>query len=138
MATQVLLAKFVSLNGVDLSTRARQSALALNAAEVDFTSFGSAGWMEGKPGLRGGTLTVDFFGDEASALVQQTLWPLFTAGTVFAFDVRGNNASRSATNPSYTGSCYITSIPPLAGAVGEGQMVSVTLRVTGAVTRAVA
>jgi hypothetical protein len=138
MSTQVLLAEFVSLNAVDLSSRAKSSTIALNAAEVDFTSFGSAGWSEGKPGIRSGTLSVEFYGDEASSLVQQTLWPLFTAGTVFAFDLRGSNAARSATNPSYTGSCFITALPPLAGGVGEGQMVSMTFKITGAVTRAIA
>lgn len=136
MATRVLVAEYLALNSVDLSNRVKSASIALNAADVDFTNMGSGGWAEAKPGIKSGTITIEFFADEAASSVIQTLWTLFTGNTVFAFDLRGDNGARSTSNPSYTGNCFLTAAPPIQGGVGEAQMFSVTLKITGAVTRA--
>lgn len=138
MATLVLLSPMILINAVDLSDHATQVDMPLAAAQVDFTNFGSGGTYEGKPGIRSGTMSITFLADEASAKVQQTLFPLWSAGTIFAVEVRPVNTGRTATNPGYTANAFITSMPPVGGGVGQAQTTVVNLQLTGAITRATA
>jgi len=135
MSAQVLINPMVVVNAVDLSDHATQADLPLAAAAVDFTNFGSGGNYEGKPGIRSGTCSITFLADEASAKVQQTLFPLWAANTIFTLAIRPTNGAKAPTNPEYTASAFITSMPPVGGGVGQAQTCVVSFQLTGVIQR---
>jgi hypothetical protein len=59
----------VTLNGSDISSSCARAELVINAAEVETTDFGSAGWTEVIGGLKSGTVSLDFHSDFGSGAV---------------------------------------------------------------------
>lgn len=127
----------VSLNGSDLSSSCARAELVINAAEVDVTDFGSAGWTEVIGGLKSGTVSLDFHSDfgvgAVSALFQDLVG---TIGTVTI--IAANGTAASATTPEYTATVMINSFTPVSGAVGDLSTFSVSFPTSGAVTYATA
>jgi hypothetical protein len=130
----VLLAEYVALNGVDLSTYTKKGELATKVEEKDVTTYGSQGWKELLGGLKSGELGLDFFQDVAAAALDSIMWPLL--GTVVSFEVRASNAAVSASNPKYSGNVLINAWNPLSGSVGDEASVGVSYPTSGAVARA--
>jgi hypothetical protein len=137
------LAKFiatgtkVTLNGSDLSSSCARAELVINAAEVDVTDFGSAGWTEVIGGLKSGQVSLDFHSDFGVGAVSTLFQPLVgTIGTVAI--IAANGTAASATTPEYEATVLINSFTPIAGAVGDLSTFSVTFPTTGAVTYATA
>jgi hypothetical protein len=60
---------------------------------------------------------------------------LAATGTSISFEFRPNEGSVSATNPKFTGECFITSYD-ISPSVGDAIPISIDFQVTGAVTRA--
>jgi hypothetical protein len=108
----------------------------LNAAEVETTDFGSAGWTEVVGGLKSGQLTLDFHSDFGAGGVSELFQDL--VGTIGTFVVIANGTAASATSPAYTATALINSFTPVAGAVGDLATFSVTFPTTGAVAYATA
>lgn len=127
----------VSLNGSDVSSSCARAELVINAAEVDVTDFGSAGWTEVIGGLKSGSVSLDFHADfgvgAVSALFQDLVG---TIGTVTL--IAANGTAASATTPEYTATVLINSFTPVAGAVGDLATFSVTFPTTGEVSYATA
>lgn len=136
MAKYVVTSQKVTLNTQDLSAACARAELVLNAAEVETTDFGSAGWTEVIGGLKSGQLTLDFHSDFGSGGVSDVFQDL--VGTIGTFVVIANGTAASATSPAYTATCLINSFTPVAGAVGDLATFSVTFPTTGAVTYATA
>ena len=136
MAKYVVTSQKVTLNTQDLSDACARAELVLNAAEVETTDFGSAGWTEVIGGLKSGQLTLDFHSDFGSGGVSDVFQDL--VGTIGTFVVIANGTAASATSPAYTATCLINSFTPVAGAVGDLATFSVTFPTTGAVTYATA
>lgn len=134
MPKMVLLAEYVALNGVDLSTYTKKGELATKVEEKDVTTYGSQGWKELLGGLKSGELGLDFFQDVAAAALDSIMWPLL--GTVVSFEVRASNAAVSASNPKYSGNVLINAWNPLSGSVGDEASVGVSYPTSGAVARA--
>lgn len=127
----------VTLNGTDISSSCARAELVINAAEVDVTDFGSAGWTEVIGGLKSGQVSLDFHSDFGVGAVSTLFAPLVgSLGTVTI--VAGNGTAASATTPLYTATVLINSFSPIAGAVGDLSTFSVTLPTTGAVSYATA
>ena len=136
MAKYVVTSQKVTLNTQDLSAACARAELVLNAAEVETTDFGSAGWTEVIGGLKSGQLTLDFHSDFGSGGVSDVFKDL--VGTIGTFVVIANGTAASATSPAYTATCLINSFTPVAGAVGDLATFSVTFPTTGEVAYATA
>lgn len=132
MAKYVVTSQKVTLNTEDLSAACARAELVLNAAEVETTDFGSAGWTEVIGGLKSGQLTLDFHSDFGSGGVSDVFQDL--VGTIGTFVVIANGTAASATSPAYTATCLINSFTPVAGAVGDLATFSVTFPTTGEVS----
>lgn len=127
----------VTLNGTDISSSCARAELVINAAEVDVTDFGSAGWTEVIGGLKSGQVSLDFHSDFGVGGVSTTFQSLVgTIGTVTLIAANGTVAS--ATTPKYTATVLVNSFTPIAGAVGDLSTFSVTFPTTGEVSYATA
>lgn len=127
----------VTLNGTDISSSCARAELVINAAEVDVTDFGSAGWTEVIGGLKSGQVSLDFHSDFGAGAVSTIFQSLVgTIGTVTI--VAANGTAASATTPLYTANVLVNSYTPISGAVGDLSTFSVTFPTTGAVSYATA
>jgi len=127
----------VTVNGTDLSASVARAELVINAAEVDVTDFGSAGWTEVIGGLKSGSVSIDFHADYGSGGVNEVFADLLgTIATVVIVTANGTEATTHT--PSYSTSVLVNSFTPVSGAVGDLSTWSVTFPTTGAVTYAVA
>lgn len=137
MAKFVVTSNAISLNGTDISANCARAELVINAAEVDTTDFGSAGWTELIGGLKSGTVSLDFHQDFGSGAVSELFQDLIgTIGTVTL--IAGNGTAAAPTTPQYTAEVLINSFTPVAGAVGDLSTFSVSFPTTGAVSYATA
>lgn len=134
MAKYVVTSQSVTINSVDLSDACARAELVLNAAEVETTDFGSAGWTEVVGGLKSGSLTLDFHADFGTGGVSETFADL--VGTVVTFEIIAGGTTVSATTPAYSGSVLVNSFTASPGAVGDLATFSLTLPTSGAVTYA--
>jgi hypothetical protein len=133
MAKFVVTGTQVTLNGTDISSSCARAELVTNAAEVETTDFGSAGWTEVIGGLKSGTVSLDFHSDFGAGAVSQTFQSLIgTVGTVTL--IAANGTAASATTPKYTATVLVNSFTPESVAVGDLSTFSVTFPTTGAVT----
>lgn len=136
MAKMVLLAEYVSINGVDLTDHARKGEVSVEVEDKDVTTFASGGWSEVLGGLKSGTLSVEFLQDFAAGELDSLMWPLL--GSVVPFEVRADSGVVSTSNPKFTGNILINGWNPVTGSVGDEATVSVDFPTSGAVTRATA
>mgnify|MGYP003645421449 FL=1 len=132
MAKYVVTGTHVTLNATDISDATARAELVINAAEVETTDFGSAGFTEVIGGLKSGSVSLDFHNDfgvgGVSALFQDLV------GTLATVTLNPDGAVVSATNPTYTASVLITSFTPISGAVGDLATFSCTFPTSGAVS----
>lgn len=135
MAKLVLRDASIVINGVDLSNLCSSVEISTQAADVEVTAMGAAG-VQRLPGLRDESISVTWRQDYAAGKVDATLWPLYSGGTAFTVDVKPTSAAASATNPKYTGTCYLLEYQPIAGDVGDVASADTTFVVDGALTRA--
>lgn len=123
MAQVVLTNADITVNGVVLSNRSNNVELNYEVESVEVTAFGGNRSFVG--GLQNNTITIEFMQDFAAANVEATIFPL--VGQQTTVTVRASAAATSATNPLYTVSgTYLASHTPVAGAVGELAMTSLT------------
>ncbi len=135
MASEVFDNAFVSINGVDLSDRAKSVTLNMSRDDIDDTNMGNATRVH-KAGLKDWSIDVEFAQDFAASEVDATLWPIFDNGTTVTVIIRPKNEAVASTNPSYYGSAVLLSYPPIGGSVGELMMTSVSFTAAGDLTRA--
>jgi hypothetical protein len=135
MASHVLNDVELVINSVDLSDHATSVELNIEIAEQDNTAFGNNGFASALPGLKTGSMTVNFNQDFAASSVDATLFAIQAAGVPVTFSVKPTTDAISATNPAYTGNCTLYTYNPIAGSVGEVNQMSVTFRTNGEVTR---
>lgn len=135
MATFALNDCYVALNGIDRSSSISSVVLQVDVAELDSTDFADSGWTVPIGGRKSGSLQITFNDDVAASAIDSVMWPLL--GTTVTFEVRATNASVGASNPKYTGSVLVNSWSK-GGSVSDLATVSVTLPLSGAVTRATA
>lgn len=136
MATFAMNDCYIALNGTDRSSSISAVTLQVDVAELDSTDFADAGWTVPIAGRKSGSLQLTFNQDVASSAIDSIMWALI--GTTVTFEVRATNANVGASNPKYTGSVLVNSWTPVSGSVGDLAQVSVTLPLSGAVTRATA
>jgi hypothetical protein len=124
MATLVLTNAFISVGGTTLSDRANSVTLNYENDSIEITAFGDTG-HKFTGGLQNNSCEIAFMQDFASLNVEATLYPL--VGTTTTVIIKPNGSVTGATNPAYTlTGAYLASHTPVAGAVGELAMTSVT------------
>ena len=133
MAKLVLNDASITINSVDLSDRIAAVTITTEAADIPTTAFGNTA-VTRVAGLKDNSIQLDFHQDFAVAEVEATIYPLI--GTLTSVVVLPANGAVTASNPSYTMDCLVTSWTPLAGAVGELLTASVTWPVSGEITKA--
>ena len=124
MAITVLKDAFIEENSVELSDHANSVTLTYEIDQVEVTGFGSGGHtFEG--GLQNVSCEVAFMQDFAAANVEATIFPL--VGTQTTVVIRPSSDAVGATNPEYTlTACYVSAHTPVAAAVGELAMTTIT------------
>lgn len=133
MAEFMLSNASVTINSVDLSTYVTSITLSQAADNIEDTSMGDSARTY-IPGLKSGTVDIDFNADFASAKTEATVYPLI--GTSTTVIVKADSGSTSATNPTYTFSAVVTEWPSVSGSVGELATHSVSWPISGAVVKA--
>lgn len=131
MAPVVLMDCRVELNAVVISTSTKKATSDFEREEKDSTTFGGSGWKSSKPGLRGGTIALEFVNDYAAAALDSQLWALFDADAAVAIKVRPTSSAIGTSNPEYAGSVTVTKYSPLDATVGDLAAGSVSWPTTG-------
>lgn len=129
----MLTAEKVLIAGNDLSTYCSKAEITISAEIKDTTNYGSGGWKEELGGLRQAKLSLEFYNDFATTLLDSIMFPLL--GTIVTFEVAGTQAARGVSNPSYIGSLLVSDWNPLTGKVGDVDTSSVSYQSSGIVTR---
>ena len=127
MAVLSLKDASILVNTVDLSNRANSVSVNYEIDSIEVTAFGSVGHIFAG-GLQNNSCEISFMQDYASANVEATIYPL--VGTTTTLAIKASSSATSVTNPLYTiSSAYLSAHTPVAGAVGEVAMT--TLSFTG-------
>lgn len=124
----------VMVDGTTLTTSARSVDIDTSAEELDATAFGGSGWREFEPGLKAGTIAVEFFQGFDSGGVHDTLWPLSETNAEFEIRIGPKGDTGASDNPVFVGQVKLFGYKFLQGEVGALSPNPVTMRLTGAPT----
>jgi hypothetical protein len=137
LAKYVVTGNTVKFNNQDISASVARAELVISSAEVDVTDFASGGWTEVVGGLKSGSVSLDFHSDFGagglSTIVSEA--QVGTLGTVVI--IAGNGTAASSATPAFTAVCLVSSVTPVAGAVGDLSTFSVTWPTSGPIVKAV-
>jgi hypothetical protein len=133
MAKYVLTDPVIVFNGGTISQSCASVTISLEADDVETTAFGSE-WRTRIGGLKAGTVDFEMHQDFGASGIDQLFFPNL-GGTVAVAVRPGGTAAVSATNPSYSFDVLVTEYSPVDGAVGDLATTSVSLPITGPVTR---
>ncbi len=137
--THTVLSPYFVYNEVVFTAQVSEIRLPFSRDELDATASG-AGTRVKVPGLENWALTAVMYRTEGATSVASSLWAakeaeLVSGGTPKTWSFRYTNTDQSATNPTYAGSAYISSMNVVAGAVGAPDMVEVTFMAAANLTR---
>lgn len=121
----------VFIDGMELTRRANNVDIDTSAAEIDVTAFGGDGWQEFEPGLKAGSVTVDFFQDFDPDSVHAVLWPHAEANDEFEIRIGPKGDIGALDNPVFVATVKLYGYHPLTGAVGAAATNQVTFRLVG-------
>lgn len=133
------MAKFVttdfsiSLDSNDLTSNIASATLEITREEQLTTAFGQTS-VTRIGGLQDASLTLEFHQDFGDGAVDSILFPLL--GTVVPFEIKPTSSAVGTDNPAYSGNLLIQSYTPFDSATGELATFSITLPVSGDITRA--
>jgi hypothetical protein len=134
MAKFVVQNPAIVINGGTVSASVAQTTIALEADDVETTSFGSAGFRERIGGLKTGTFSADFHQDFGASGIDSVFFPLL-GGTASIEVIPNGGTAVSGTNPKYSFNILVTEYSPMDSAVGDLATFSVSWPITGAVAR---
>ncbi len=122
----------VVVDGSTLTTSARSVDIDTSSAELDVTAFGGDGWQEFEPGLKAGTIAVEFYQGFDAGGVHDTLWPLSESREAFVIRIGPEGDTGATDNPVFVANVKLFAYKFLQGAVGEASPNPVTFRLVGA------
>jgi hypothetical protein len=123
MAQIVLKDASISINSIELADRSNSVEVNYEIESVEVTAFGGNRSFVG--GLQNNTCTVELMQDFAATETEATIFPLVGTQTTLVF--KPTSAAVGTDNPSYTiVGAYLSSHTPIAAAVGELAMTSLT------------
>ena len=133
MAKYVLKDPVIVFAGSTITSSCASVTINLTADDVETTAFGSD-WRTRIGGLKSGTVDFEMHQDFGAGGIDGLFFP--NLGGTVAVSVRpGGTAVVSATNPSYSFDVLVTEYSPVDGAVGDLATTSVSLPITGPVSR---
>lgn len=132
MGKLILTDVSVFADGAELTQRARSIDIDTSADEIDVTAFGGDGWREFEPGLKAGSVQVEFFQDFDAGSVHDTLWPHAEANDEFELRIGPRGDIGASDNPIFVATVKLYGYHPLAGEVGAASTNQVTFRLVGA------
>jgi hypothetical protein len=135
MAKQVLTNVVVTFGtaNTDISQYVGSITLSTTAAEVATTAMGSSA-VTRIQGLIDNSITLELHQDYPT--IEKLFYDAFVAGTAVPMTVKPNGtAAASSSNPSYAFNALPVSWTPVAGAVGDLAVVSITYPISGAITK---
>lgn len=121
----------VMVDGQTLTRSARAVTIDTSAEEVNVTAFGGDGWSEFEPGLKAGTVEVEFFQGFDALGVHATLWPLSESNEEFEVRIGPKGDSGATDNPVFVATVKLYQYRFIQGAVGEASTNPVTMRLVG-------
>lgn len=123
MAVQVLTNASITAGGTDISALSNSVTLNYEVDSVEVTAFGGNHQFTG--GLQNNSVEISLMQDFAASKTEATIFPL--VGTTTTLVIKPINTTTSATNPTYTiSNAYLAAHTPVAGAVGELAMTTLT------------
>ena len=134
MAKYVVQNPVVVFAGGTISANVAQATIALEADDIEVTSFSSNGHRERIGGLKTGTLSMELHQDFALGSIDSTFFTNL-GGTAAVAIKPGGTAATGTANPEYTFTVLVTEYSPIDSAVGDLATFSVSFPITGAVTR---
>ena len=138
MAKFVVQDPIIKINGGTVSANVAQVTIALEADDVETTSFGSpGGFRERIGGLKSGTVSFDFHQDFGTGGIDSVVFDLL-GSTALIEVIPTAGTGVSATNPKWGFNALCTEWSPLDSAVGDLATTSVSWPISGAVTRGTA
>jgi hypothetical protein len=136
MAKFVVTEPVIVFAGSTVTSSCASVTISVEADDVETTAFGGSGWRTRIGGLKSGSVDFEFHQDFAAGSIDALFWP--NLGGTVAVKVRpGGTAAIGSTNPEYQFDVLVAQYNPIDSAVGDLATVSVSLPVTGVVTRAV-
>jgi len=135
MAKYVLTDPVIVFAGSTITSSCASVTINLSADDVETTAFGVAGGYRTRiGGLKSGTVDFEMHQDFGASGIDALFFPNL-GGTVAVSVVPGGTAAVSATNPQYSFDVLVSEYSPVDGAVGDLSTTSVSLPITGEVTR---
>lgn len=124
MAKVIFTDAKITINTVVLSTLSNSVSLTFEKDMVEISAFGDVGHLF-TGGLQNNSVECDLFQDFAASQTEATIYGLVGTPTVVL--IQATSAATSATNPLYTlTNTTLTSHTPVAGAIGEVMMTSLS------------
>jgi hypothetical protein len=119
-----------TIPSIDISSYVTSATLTQTFDELEVTAMGDTAHKY-VAGLQAATLQIDFLNDWASSQVMQTLNA--AAGSTLAVSmITVKGTAVSAANPTYQFSILVNNLTPVAGAVGDEAMSSLSFTVNSA------
>ena len=137
MAKYVVQNPVVVFAGGTISANVAQATIALEADDIEVTSFSSNGNRERIGGLKTGTLSMELHQDFALGSIDSTFFTNL-GGTAAVAIKPGGTAAVGTANPEYSFTVLVTEYSPIDSAVGDLATFSVSFPITGEVTRGTA
>lgn len=129
---------YFSLGTYDLSAVTTNLSLNINYDPIEITAMNDTAHKFVK-GLASHTITATLLLDQIAIGAGATRAVLDSLkGTTAAFIIQPQGATASATNPKYTGSCFVNGYTPVNGGIDEVASVDISFDVTTDITIAYA
>ena len=135
MAKYVLKDPKIVFAGSTITSSCASVTINLEADDVETTAFGSE-WRTRLGGLKSGTVDFEMHADFGAGGIDSLFFP--NLGGTVAVSVQPAGTALSSTSPAYNFDVLVTEYSPVDGAVGDLATTSVSLPITGPVTRATA
>lgn len=137
MAKYVLKDPKIVFAGSTITSSCASVTINLEADDVETTAFGAAGGFRTRiGGLKSGTVDFEMHADFGAGGIDSLFFP--NLGGTVAVTVQPVGSALSSTSPAYSFDVLVTEYSPVDGAVGDLATTSVSLPITGPVTRATA
>jgi hypothetical protein len=124
----------IVVNGTDISDHVQSVTVETTTDEVDVTGMTAASYREFADGFKDATVTCTFLQDYAAGEVNDTLWPLYNAGSVFALTIRPQAAGGGQPGGTVVWSLLqarLYNYSPVGGGVGDASTFDATFRNAG-------
>lgn len=132
MAKHILYNASVVLNSVDLSDHVESVSFTAELNDQDAAAMADVEDYS-MPGTRKiSDIKLKLYSDFAASKVYATLSPLFTNRTSFNCVLKADAGATATTNPQFTTSVFVKSLPLIDGKRGDRHMTDVVLKPAGA------